>query len=292
MYLGIDLGTSALKAVAAGRRRPHRRAAERAAGGVAPASAVERAVARRLVARAGASRSASSRARTPARCARCARSGCRGRCTAPCCSTPPARCCAPRSCGTTAAASRSAPSSPSACRACAQIAGNLAMPGFTAPKLLWVREHEPQIFAQHRQGAAAQGLAALQAERRVLHRLLRRVGHAVAGRRRARLVGRTARGLRADARADAGARRGQRAGGPAEGRRRRALRPAGRHRHRRRRRRQRRQRRGHGRHRAGRRLRVAGHLGRDLPVQRPLPARARVGRARVLPRAARRAGTR
>lgn len=28
----------------------------------------------------------------------------------------------------------------------AQIAGNLAMPGFTAPKLLWVREHEPHVF--------------------------------------------------------------------------------------------------------------------------------------------------
>src|SRR5439155_8929619 len=28
------------------------------------------------------------------------------------------------------------------------IAGNLAMPGFTAPKLLWVREHEPHLFAQ------------------------------------------------------------------------------------------------------------------------------------------------
>jgi xylulokinase len=29
-----------------------------------------------------------------------------------------------------------------------EIAGNLAMPGFTAPKLLWVREHEPEIFAR------------------------------------------------------------------------------------------------------------------------------------------------
>lgn len=29
-----------------------------------------------------------------------------------------------------------------------QIAGNLAMPGFTAPKLLWVKEHEPEIFAK------------------------------------------------------------------------------------------------------------------------------------------------
>ncbi|MEX3982648.1 xylulokinase [Paraburkholderia sp. EG287A] len=28
------------------------------------------------------------------------------------------------------------------------IAGNLAMPGFTAPKLLWVRKHEPEIFAR------------------------------------------------------------------------------------------------------------------------------------------------
>ncbi|WP_213953094.1 xylulokinase [Variovorax sp. dw_954] len=31
-----------------------------------------------------------------------------------------------------------------------EIAGNLAMPGFTAPKLLWVREHEPDVFARTR----------------------------------------------------------------------------------------------------------------------------------------------
>ncbi|MEG3122310.1 xylulokinase [Sphingomonas sp. GB1N7] len=30
------------------------------------------------------------------------------------------------------------------------ITGNIAMPGFTAPKLLWVRKHEPEIFAQVR----------------------------------------------------------------------------------------------------------------------------------------------
>jgi xylulokinase len=29
-----------------------------------------------------------------------------------------------------------------------QITGNRAMPGFTAPKLMWVREHEPELFAQ------------------------------------------------------------------------------------------------------------------------------------------------
>ncbi len=28
------------------------------------------------------------------------------------------------------------------------IAGNIAMPGFTAPKLMWVRAHEPDLFAQ------------------------------------------------------------------------------------------------------------------------------------------------
>src|SRR4029450_10054876 len=28
------------------------------------------------------------------------------------------------------------------------IAGNLAMPGFTAPKLMWVARHEPEVFAK------------------------------------------------------------------------------------------------------------------------------------------------
>ena len=31
-----------------------------------------------------------------------------------------------------------------------QITGNLAMPGFTAPKLCWVRKHEPEVFARTR----------------------------------------------------------------------------------------------------------------------------------------------
>ena len=43
---------------------------------------------------------------------------------------------------------RSAPSSSAARRAAARITGNLAMPGFTAPKLLWVAAHEPEIFAR------------------------------------------------------------------------------------------------------------------------------------------------
>ena len=31
-----------------------------------------------------------------------------------------------------------------------QVTGNIAMPGFTAPKLLWVRRHEPTVFARVR----------------------------------------------------------------------------------------------------------------------------------------------
>ena len=30
----------------------------------------------------------------------------------------------------------------------ADISGNLAMPGFTAPKLMWVAQHEPEIFSR------------------------------------------------------------------------------------------------------------------------------------------------
>ena len=40
------------------------------------------------------------------------------------------------------------------------ITGNLAMPGFTAPKLLWVAAHEPDIFRRDGARAAAQGLPA------------------------------------------------------------------------------------------------------------------------------------
>ena len=41
-----------------------------------------------------------------------------------------------------------ATSSSERCPSLHAIAGNLAMPGFTAPKLLWVARHEPEIFAR------------------------------------------------------------------------------------------------------------------------------------------------
>jgi xylulokinase len=37
-----------------------------------------------------------------------------------------------------------------ACPEARRITGNLVMPGFTAPKLLWVRKHEPRVFEQVR----------------------------------------------------------------------------------------------------------------------------------------------
>jgi xylulokinase len=32
--------------------------------------------------------------------------------------------------------------------ACVEAVGNAALPGFTLPKLLWVREHEPEVWAR------------------------------------------------------------------------------------------------------------------------------------------------
>ena len=92
------------------------------------------------------------------------------------------------------------------------ITGNLAMPGFTAPKLLWVAAHEPDVFAATRARAAAEGLPAPAPDRRVRVRHVRRRRHAVARRRRGAPGRRellAATGL--DARAHAAPRRGQRA---------------------------------------------------------------------------------
>ena len=65
-----------------------------------------------------------------------------------------------------------------------ELTSNPALTGFTLPKLLWVREHEPQAWARVRGGAAAEGLRALPAHRRSRHRRRRRLGHAAVRRRR------------------------------------------------------------------------------------------------------------
>ena len=69
------------------------------------------------------------------------------------------------------------------------VTGNIAMPGFTAPKLLWVRAHEPDIFARDRPRAAAEGVSALPPHRRGRGGHVGRVRHALARRGAARLVG-------------------------------------------------------------------------------------------------------
>ena len=123
---------------------------------------------------------------------RCAASAFPATCTARRCSTRTTRCCARASCGTTAARPPNAPRWKPRCPRLRDIAGNIAMPGFTAPKIAWVRKHEPEIFAQDRQGAAAQGLCAAAADRRARRGHVGRRRHAVARRRQARLVGRAA----------------------------------------------------------------------------------------------------
>ena len=72
----------------------------------------------------------------------------------------------------------------------ARIAGVIAMPGLTAPKLLWLKANEPETFAPHLEISLRQGLSAAAADRRRDHRHVRCRRHALAG-RGARATGRT-----------------------------------------------------------------------------------------------------
>ena len=59
-----------------------------------------------------------------------------------------------------------------------RLVANPALTGFTAPKLLWVRKHEPQNWERVRQVLLAQGLRPLPPDRHVRDRGERRLGHA------------------------------------------------------------------------------------------------------------------
>ena len=76
------------------------------------------------------------------------------------------------------------------------LSGNRALAGFTAPKLTWLAEHEPDVHAPHRADPPAQGLRPLPAHRRAGHRRLRRFGNGPAGCRPPSLERRAGRGLR------------------------------------------------------------------------------------------------
>ena len=55
-----------------------------------------------------------------------------------------------------------------------RLVGNPALEGFTAPKLLWVREHEPELFGRTRHAPAAQGLCPVLDDRGSGYRAIRR----------------------------------------------------------------------------------------------------------------------
>ena len=70
-----------------------------------------------------------------------------------------------------------------------ELTGNRALAGFTAPKLLWLRRHEPATFAQIVADLPAEGLRAATAHGRVGDGCLRCVWDAAARRRGPWLVG-------------------------------------------------------------------------------------------------------
>ena len=126
-----------------------------------------------------------------------------GRCTALSCSTQQATSCAPRSSGTTSARRRSVTKSPSgsASARLIQLTGNRALTGFTAPKILWVRENEPEIYARAATCLAAQRLHSPDADGRLRHGYVRRFRHIAARRCQPPLVERSPRRARHSGRA-------------------------------------------------------------------------------------------
>ena len=75
------------------------------------------------------------------------------------------------------------------------LTGNRALPGFTAPKLLWLRRHEPEGVRADRADRASQGLRAPAPVRRARDRRRRRFRNAAARRRGSGLERRGAEAL-------------------------------------------------------------------------------------------------
>ena len=81
-----------------------------------------------------------------------------------------------------------------------QLTGNRALTGFTAPKLLWLRTHEPEAFARIAHVLLPKDYVRLPAHGRARDRRRRRVRHAPLRRRQPALERRGARRARAAAR--------------------------------------------------------------------------------------------
>ena len=118
------------------------------------------------------------------------------RCTAPCCSTRRTRSSGRRCSGAISGPRRECNATHrrrSAPARLIELTCNPALTGFTLPKLLWVREHEPRDLARASVGAAAEGLRPIPPDRRSRDRCRGRVGHAAASTSRTPLVERDAR---------------------------------------------------------------------------------------------------
>jgi xylulokinase len=69
-----------------------------------------------------------------------------------------------------------------------RMVGNPAFTGFTAPKILWLRQHEPHLYETHSQNSFAERLHPLPAHRRIRYGSQRRFGDTIAGCSRATMV--------------------------------------------------------------------------------------------------------
>ena len=58
-----------------------------------------------------------------------------------------------------------------------RITGNDALTGFTAPKILWLKNHEPDVLPSHSPRPASERLHSLQTQRRIGNGQGRRLGH-------------------------------------------------------------------------------------------------------------------
>ena len=262
------------------RRRHERRQGRRDRRRTARCSRARRRATRsRRRSRAGPSRSPRTGGAPPRRCARgcpTGRSGSRGQMHGlVVLGERRRRCCGRRSSGTTAAPAPSAREIEARVGLDRLIAltGNRALAGFTAPKLLWLRRHEPGRLRADPARAAAEGLRPLPADRRARDRRRRRVGDA-ALRRRATAAGRRRSARRSRSRSSGCRRRTSRPRSPA-----RATRPP--------------RALGVGHRPARRRSRsCSAPPASSSPSLPALRARPRGARARLLPRRARAPGTR
>ena len=148
MYLGLDIGTSSVKAVLIDDKQNDRRQPHRAARRVAAPCRLVGAGRRELVDRLRAGRSTRCAKDHPKAVAAVKGIGLSGHMHGATLLDEGRRCSVPASCGMTVARRRNAAELEARCPVAATIAGNIALPGFTAPKLVWVKKHEPEVFAK------------------------------------------------------------------------------------------------------------------------------------------------